>query len=113
MAKVFRDLRLTPVRPRRTRESLKQIAQQAGGLDALIVGRAVDVREPARPGASAGRLVRSDLTCNLIDLRTGELAAAPTATLPIAPSLAAYRGESPATGGLLPDRRPARRLRRR
>jgi hypothetical protein len=100
MAKAFRDLKLAPSALAEP-GVLKKIAQR-GGIDALVVGRAVDVREPARPGATAGRLVRSNLTCNLLDLHTVELVASANRDLAIVPSLAAYRGESPATGGYSP-----------
>jgi hypothetical protein len=101
MAEAFRALKLTPA-DLADREALKKLARQAGGLDALVVGRAVDVREPARPGAAAGRLVKSEITCNLIDLASGELIGSAYRDLPINPSLAAYRGEPPGTGTYAP-----------
>jgi hypothetical protein len=97
MARIFRDLKLTPAELA-DRAVLNKIAQQTGAPEALIVGRAVDVRDPARPGATLGRLVESDLVCNLIELRSGALVGSAHRALTISPSLAAYRGEPPDTG---------------
>jgi hypothetical protein len=109
MARAFRDQKLQ-LDDLADPEVLEKLARQVGGLDALIVGRAVDVRDPAKQGEVRGHLKGSDITCNLIDLRSGDLVGSARSELKITPSLAAYRGEpaGPGTnafpGATLPDR---------
>ena len=101
VARALNALKLSPA-GLDDREAMKPLARRAGGLDALIVGRAVDVREPAGPGSTAGKLVGSVITCNLFDLKTGELTASAYRELPITPSLAAFRGEPAGSGAYIP-----------
>jgi hypothetical protein len=101
MARIFGDLTLTPAELA-DRAVLQKIGRQTGAPDALVVGRAVDVRAPAPCRATLGPLVESQQVCNLIDLRSGELVGSARGALTISPSLAAYRGEPPGTGTYQP-----------
>ena len=74
-------------------ESLRKIASEVGGLDGVIVGRVVDLRDPPRAGQLRGKLRESEVTCNLVDLRTGDLVGSGREKVAMTPTLKAYRGE--------------------
>ena len=88
-------------------EALKRLAQDVGGLDALIEGSVVDKRTEPAPGQIRGQLASSTVTCKVTDLRTGNLVGSAAEAMPVTGVLAAYRGESDSPArfqraGLLP-----------
>jgi hypothetical protein len=87
------DLKLSPD-DLESGDGLRRLTERVGRLDALILGRTEDRRDPPAPGQVVGRLRNIDIACRVLDPRSGVTTG--RARYRIDPSLALriYRGDA-------------------